>query len=89
MKLLNYPKYTAPTRRGEWFVFSKNDGLQNQNVFYIQKGLDGTPELLLDPNLQAPSRIATSPCRPEVRQSTRQSLIRPLTLKNRAMTLQA
>src|SRR5438128_351783 len=50
MKLLNYPKYTAPTRRGEWFAFSKNDGLQNQNVFYIQKGLDGTPELLLDPN---------------------------------------
>src|SRR5437867_6797616 len=49
-RLLNYPKYTAPTRRGEWFVFSKNDGLQNQNVFYIQKGLDGTPELLLDPN---------------------------------------
>jgi prolyl oligopeptidase len=49
-KLLNYPKFTAPTRRGENFIFSKNDGLQNQNVFYIQKGLDGTPELLLDPN---------------------------------------
>ena len=49
-KLLNYPKYTAPTRRGDNFIFSKNDGLQNQNVFYIQKGLDGTPELLLDPN---------------------------------------
>src|SRR5438309_1549890 len=27
-KLLNYPKYTSPSRRGEWFVFSKNDGLQ-------------------------------------------------------------
>ena len=49
-KLLNYPKYTAPSRRGEWFVFSKNDGLQNQNVYYIQRGLDATPELLLDPN---------------------------------------
>src|SRR6266498_3274774 len=49
-KLLNYPKFSAPTRRGENFVFSKNDGLQNQSVFYIQKGLDGTPELLLDPN---------------------------------------
>src|SRR5258708_27198039 len=49
-KLLNYPKFTAPTRRGDNFIFSKNDGLQNQNVFYIQKGLDGTPELLLDPN---------------------------------------
>jgi prolyl oligopeptidase len=49
-KLLNYPKFTAPIRRGDNFIFSKNDGLQNQNVFYIQKGLEGTPELLLDPN---------------------------------------
>jgi len=49
-KLYNYPKIGAPTRRGEWFVFSKNDGLQNQSVYYIQKGLDGAPELLLDPN---------------------------------------
>ena len=50
MKLYNYPKYGAPTRRGEWFFSSKNDGLQNQSVWYIQKGLDGAPELLLDPN---------------------------------------
>lgn len=50
VKLYNYPKIGAPSRRGEWFVFSKNDGLQNQSVFYIQKGLDGSPELLLDPN---------------------------------------
>ena len=49
-ELYNYPKFSAPTRRGEWFVFSKNDGLQNQSIYYIQKGLDGTPELLLDPN---------------------------------------
>ena len=49
-KLLNYPRYSAPTRRGENFIFSKNDGLQNQGVFYIQKGLDGPPDLLLDPN---------------------------------------
>jgi prolyl oligopeptidase len=48
--LLNYPKYSAPTRRGDWFFFSKNDGLQNQSVYYVQKGLDGAPELLLDPN---------------------------------------
>src|SRR5882672_6062930 len=46
-KLLNYPKYSAPARRGENFIFSKNDGLQNQFVYYIQKGLDGTPEQLL------------------------------------------
>jgi prolyl oligopeptidase len=49
-KLLNYPKFGFPTRRSENFIFSKNDGLQNQSVQYIQKGLDGTPEVLLDPN---------------------------------------
>jgi prolyl oligopeptidase len=48
--LFNYPKYSAPARRGEYFFFTKNDGLQNQSVWYRQKGLDGTPEVLLDPN---------------------------------------
>src|SRR6267143_3330401 len=38
-KLLNYPKYFAPIRRGNWFFFMKNDGLQNQNVWYKQNGL--------------------------------------------------
>src|SRR6266850_6339884 len=49
-QLLNYPKYTAPSRRGAYFFFTKNDGLQNQSVYYIQKGLNGTPEVLIDPN---------------------------------------
>lgn len=48
--LFNYPKYSSPSRRGEYFTFSKNDGLQNQSVLYIQKGLNGTPEVLIDPN---------------------------------------
>jgi prolyl oligopeptidase len=49
-QLYNYARYGAPSRKGEYYVFSKNDGLQNQSVLYIQKGLDGTPEVLLDPN---------------------------------------
>src|SRR6266850_1675203 len=53
-QLLNYPKYTAPSRRGDYFFFTKNDGLQNQSVWYIQKGLDGTPEVLIDPNKLSP-----------------------------------
>jgi len=49
-KLFDYPKYSAPFRRGEYFFFSKNEGLQNQSVLYRQKGLDGKPEVVLDPN---------------------------------------
>jgi prolyl oligopeptidase len=49
-QLYNYPKISAPFRRGEYYFFSKNDGLQNQSVLYIQKGLDGKPEVLIDPN---------------------------------------
>ena len=49
-QLYNYPKYSAPFRKLENFVYSKNDGLQNQSVVYIQKGLEGTPEVFIDPN---------------------------------------
>ena len=48
--LWNYEKYSSPHKIGEHYVFSKNDGLQEQNVIYIQKGLTGKPEVLLDPN---------------------------------------
>lgn len=63
-KLYNYPKYSQSfgrgeifilktseqVRKGENFFFSKNDGLQNHSVLYVQKGLNGKPEVLLDPN---------------------------------------
>lgn len=49
-KLYDYPKIGAPSRRGEYYYFSKNDGLQNQSVIYRQKGLDGAAEVFLDPN---------------------------------------
>ena len=49
-KLNDYEKYSAPSRKGQYFFFRKNEGLQNQSVLYIQKGLDGPPEVLIDPN---------------------------------------
>jgi prolyl oligopeptidase len=48
--LYNYAKYSAPSRKGDYFFFRKNDGLQNQSVLYIQTGIDGKPEVLIDPN---------------------------------------
>jgi prolyl oligopeptidase len=49
-EVVNYPRYTAPFRVKDYYYFYKNDGLQNQNVLYRQKGLDGKPEMILDPN---------------------------------------
>ena len=48
--LFDYPKFTPPARRGDYFYFTKNDGLQNQFVWYRQKGLEGAAEVLFDPN---------------------------------------
>lgn len=48
--VMNYPKVGLPVRRGEMYYFTKNDGLQNQAVWYAQKGLKGKPEVLIDPN---------------------------------------
>ncbi|OIR14258.1 prolyl endopeptidase precursor [mine drainage metagenome] len=50
----NYAKYSSPQKKGEWFYFYKNDGLQNQSVLYRQKGLDGKPEVVIDPNKLSP-----------------------------------
>ena len=48
--LYDYAKFGSPSRKGDYYFFSKNDGLQNQSVLYIQKGLNGTPDVLIDPN---------------------------------------
>ena len=49
-ELLNFERYTAPSRRGTRYFYSHNSGLQNQNVLYWQEGLTGEPHVLLDPN---------------------------------------
>ena len=49
-KIWNYPKLGVPFKKGDKYFFFKNDGLQNQSVLFEQKGLDGEPDILLDPN---------------------------------------
>src|SRR5678815_1220221 len=49
-RLVDYERYSAPSRKGPYFFFSRNSGLQNQNVLFLQKGLDAQREVLIDPN---------------------------------------
>ncbi|MGZ0015788.1 prolyl oligopeptidase family serine peptidase [Yeosuana sp. AK3] len=48
-KLWNYEKIGAPFIEGDYTYFSKNDGLQNQHVYYRKKA-GGDAEVFLDPN---------------------------------------
>ncbi len=59
--LWNFPKLTVPVKKGDWIFFEKNSGMQNQNVLYVQKGMNGQPRMLLDPNtLSADGTVSVS-----------------------------
>jgi len=49
-ELFNYEKVSAPFRVGENVFIYKNDGLQNQSVIYVRKGMEGKDEVFIDPN---------------------------------------
>ena len=49
-QLYDYPRFLQPSTKRDLIFFYRNDGLQNQNVLLVQKGLDGEPEVLIDPN---------------------------------------
>ena len=58
-KIWNFAKVSAPFKKGKYYFFSKNDGIQNQSVLYVQEGLNGTPKVLLDPNTLAADGTAS------------------------------
>ena len=49
-ELWDYEKYGVPEKKGGRYYYELNDGLQNQDVVYVQASLDAEPELLVDPN---------------------------------------
>ena len=50
LSLTNNPKETFPIKRGDWYYYVKNTGLQNQWTTYRKKEKDGQEELFFDPN---------------------------------------
>ncbi len=58
-EMWNYAKYSSPFKEGKYYYFYKNDGLQNQAVLYRQVGLNGTPEVFIDPNTMSKDGTAS------------------------------
>ncbi|MFT7771844.1 prolyl oligopeptidase family serine peptidase [Roseateles sp.] len=49
-ELYNFERFGIPFQEGGRYFWSRNDGLQQQNVFYWAKSLKDTPQVALDPN---------------------------------------
>lgn len=52
--LWNFERMDIPTQRGQRLFYMHNSGLQNQPVLYMQDRIEGTQDLLLDPNALSP-----------------------------------
>ena len=48
--LWDYEKYSTPYMVNDKLFYTYNNGLQNQYVLYMADGLNGKPEVLIDPN---------------------------------------
>ena len=49
--LYDFPRTSVPSNAPGRYFFTRNRGLQNQPVLYVQDGPDGSRGVLLDPNL--------------------------------------
>lgn len=49
-ELCAYSRWSTPFHQGGRYFFWRNEGLQNQPVFYTQQKLEDEPQVLLDPN---------------------------------------
>jgi prolyl oligopeptidase len=49
-RLFNFERFTTPVKEGGRYFYSRNDGLQRQNVLLVADKLDAPPRVLIDPN---------------------------------------
>jgi prolyl oligopeptidase len=52
-QLYNFERFGVPRKAGKRYFYTRNDGLQNQSVLWVRDGLNGTPRMLIDPNVWA------------------------------------
>lgn len=49
-ELWNYERYSAPSKVGSKYIYTRNDGLQNQSVLYIADSITDPGKVFFDPN---------------------------------------
>jgi prolyl oligopeptidase len=49
-ELWNYERFGLPSVQGGQYLFTRNDGLQDQSILLVQDGLQGDARVLIDPN---------------------------------------
>nr|WP_231612318.1 prolyl oligopeptidase family serine peptidase [Novipirellula galeiformis] len=49
-KLWNYERFGLPSRKGDRYIYTHNNGLQNQSILYKADSLDAERQVLIDPN---------------------------------------
>jgi len=52
-QLLSIGNLGTPQVGGGWYFYTRREGMQNQPVLYVRKGLNGTDRALVDVNTQA------------------------------------
>jgi prolyl oligopeptidase len=58
-ELYNFERYAAPIEVHGRIFYAHNTGLQNQSVYFYQDGINGAPQVLIDPNkLSADGTVA-------------------------------
>nr|WP_246114506.1 prolyl oligopeptidase family serine peptidase [Rubripirellula tenax] len=48
-KFWNYERYDLPIKKGDFYLYSHNDGLQDQSILYKAESLDADRQVLIDP----------------------------------------
>ena len=49
-EIFDFERFGVPEKQGGRYFYTRNSGLQNQNVLYVRDSLNGAARMLIDPN---------------------------------------